>query len=78
MRSTRREGEADKRASLPPYYSYPAKNLNALEVVDKHVKAARWAMGDAVVMLTGFPAKTIAAHICDDGRLIVRLERREV
>ncbi len=78
MRSTRRNGDAGKRAYLPSYYSHPAKNLNALDVVDKHVKAALWAMGDAVVMLTGFPAKTIAAHICDDGRLIVRLERREV
>ena len=71
-----REGRKDRADQSQPQYSLPAKNLKNFDV-DKHIKAARRAMGDAVVMLSGWPACIRYSYfVGSDGKLITRAERR--
>lgn len=44
---------------------------------DKHIRAARRTMGDAVIMLSGWPACIRYSYfVGPDGKLITRAERR--
>ena len=57
-------------------YSQPANNLKSFDT-EKHIRAARRAMGDAYVMLSGWPASIRYSYfVGPDGKLITRGERR--
>ena len=59
-----------------PQYNHTAINPKAFDV-DAHIRAARRAMGEAVVMLSGWPACIRYSYfVGSNGRLLVRGERR--
>jgi hypothetical protein len=64
------------RADQSSQCNQPAKNLKAFNA-DQHIRAARQAIGDAFVMLTGFPSRIRYSYfVGNDGKLIARAERR--
>lgn len=70
------QGRKDRADQSLVQYSLPAKNLKAFDV-DEHIRAARRAMGDAVIMLFGWPACIQHSYsIGQDGKLITREEWR--
>ena len=59
-----------------PQYNHTAINPKAFDV-DAHIRAARRAMGEAVVMLSGWPSKIRFSYfVGPDGKLFCRSERK--
>ena len=68
-------GANNGRCSLPQY-THPSRKPNAFDV-DEHIRAARRAMGKAVVMLSGWPSKIRFSYfVGPDGKLFCRSERK--
>ena len=57
-------------------YNHTSRNSKVFDV-DQHIRAINRAMGDAYVMLKGWPACMRYSHLIGpDGRLMSRAERR--
>ena len=71
-----REGREDRADQPQRQYSQPFRNSKPFDV-DQHIRSINRAMGDALVLLKGWPSCIRYSYfVGPDGKLITRGERR--